>query len=157
MEMSKRIKERRKAMGLTQEELANKLGLQNSAIAKYEKGRVKNIKRSVIAEMSKILDCSPSYLMGFDEERNKNVTIFKEKDTVSGIECDIIRNVKQMNSKGKKMVYDYTNVVIGNPNYSVQEDEQILSAAHKRTDINPTKEDMDHDQKLMEDKDIWGD
>ena len=64
--MGSRIKERRVAMGYTQEELAAKLGLQKSAIAKYENGRVENIKRSVIKEMSHVLDCNPSYLMGWD-------------------------------------------------------------------------------------------
>lgn len=68
MEMSERIKERRIFMGYTQEELGEKLGLQKSAIAKYENGRVENIKRSVIANMAKTLECSPSYLMGWDEE-----------------------------------------------------------------------------------------
>lgn len=66
MEMADRIKERRIAMNFTQEELAQKLGLQKSAIAKYEKGRVENIKRSIIEKMSELLDCSPAYLMGFD-------------------------------------------------------------------------------------------
>lgn len=68
MEMSERIKERRIFMGFTQEELGEKLGLQKSAIAKYENGRVENIKRSVIANMARVLECSPSYLMGWDEE-----------------------------------------------------------------------------------------
>lgn len=67
MGMAERIKERRLAMGYTQEELAEKLGLQKSAIAKYENGRVENIKRSVIAKMSDILSCSPAYLMGWEE------------------------------------------------------------------------------------------
>lgn len=67
MEMSERIKERRIFMGYTQEELGEKLGLQKSAIAKYENGRVENIKRSVIANMAKILECSPSYLMGWTD------------------------------------------------------------------------------------------
>lgn len=67
MDMATRIKERRLAMDYTQEELASKLGLQKSAIAKYENGRVENIKRSVIQKMASILECSPSYLMGWDD------------------------------------------------------------------------------------------
>lgn len=67
MDMATRIKERRLAMDFTQEELASRLGLQKSAIAKYENGRVENIKRSVIQKMASILECSPSYLMGWED------------------------------------------------------------------------------------------
>ena len=48
MEMGEIIKQLRKAHNLTQEELGKRLGVQKSAIAKYEKGRVENIKRSTI-------------------------------------------------------------------------------------------------------------
>lgn len=75
MGMAERIKERRKAMGYTQTELGEKIGLQASAIAKYENGRVENIKRSVIANMAKVLDCSPSYLMGLDNKQQKEEKI----------------------------------------------------------------------------------
>ena len=68
MGMAERIKERRKALGYTQTELGLKLGLQASAIANYENGRVKNMKRSVIANMAKVLECSPAYLMGLEDE-----------------------------------------------------------------------------------------
>ena len=68
MTMNDRIKSQRIKLGLTQEELAEKLGLQKSAIAKYEKGRVENIKRSTIVNMAKILDCSPCYLLGFEDD-----------------------------------------------------------------------------------------
>ena len=66
--MPERIKEQRIAKGLTQEELGEKLGLKKSAIAKYENGRVENIKRSVIKKMAKALECSPTYLLGYDAE-----------------------------------------------------------------------------------------
>ena len=70
MGMPERIKERRTSFGLTQEELAQKLGLQKSAIAKYENGRVKNIKRTTILKMSRILGCTPSYLMDIEGDDN---------------------------------------------------------------------------------------
>lgn len=64
MDMGQRIKELRIEKGLTQEELAEKLGMQKSAIAKYENGRATNLKRSTIEKMCEIFDCSPSYLLG---------------------------------------------------------------------------------------------
>ena len=44
MELGQKIKEARLQKGLTQEELGKIVGLQKSAIAKYENGRVVNIK-----------------------------------------------------------------------------------------------------------------
>ena len=56
MEIGQKIKEARIAKGLTQEELGNIVGLQKSAIAKYENGRVVNIKRSTLQKLAKALD-----------------------------------------------------------------------------------------------------
>jgi len=67
-DMGARIRTRRTALGLTQEELAAKLGLQKSAIAKYESGRVVNIKQATLFRMADILGCSPSLLTGWDSE-----------------------------------------------------------------------------------------
>lgn len=64
MTMAEIIRRERKKKDLTQEELAKMLGLQASAVAKYESGRVSNIKRSTIEKMAKIFDCSPAYLLG---------------------------------------------------------------------------------------------
>lgn len=68
MNVGERIRLLRKQKGMTQQELAQKLGLKDSAIAKYENGRVENIKRSTLSEMAKVLGCSPIYLLGLDQE-----------------------------------------------------------------------------------------
>ena len=78
--MGANIKQKRKQKGLTQQELADMLGLQKSAIAKYENGRVQNIKRSTLEKMAAVLHCTPSFLMGFEdnpsiiEENTKTAT-----------------------------------------------------------------------------------
>lgn len=64
------IKKYRKETGITLKELGEKIGVQKSAIAKYENGRVKNLKRGVIAKLADALQCSPTYLMGLEEENN---------------------------------------------------------------------------------------
>lgn len=99
MGMAERIKERRLAMNFTQEELAQKLGLQKSAIAKYENGRVENIKRSIIAEMANILECNPAYLMGWDNTTNssiqkkKGITINVLGRVAAGIPIEAIQDI----------------------------------------------------------------
>ena len=76
MTMGDRIKELRTEAGMTQEELADKLGMQKSAIAKYENGRVENIKQSTIRKMAELFGRSPSYVMGFtDAPLPSNVSV----------------------------------------------------------------------------------
>lgn len=72
MKMGDRIRQMRIDAGMTQEELAEKLGLQKSAIAKYENGRVENIKRSTIQKMAELFDRTPSYVMGFTDTSDYN-------------------------------------------------------------------------------------
>lgn len=57
------IKFLREKNNLTQEELAQKLGLKKAAINKYETGRVQNIKKETIQKMSEVFNVSPSYIM----------------------------------------------------------------------------------------------
>lgn len=73
MNMGDRIKNLRISHNMTQEELGKKIGVQKSAIRKYEKGEVVNIKRATIETLSKIFNVSPSYLMCIDDNNNRNI------------------------------------------------------------------------------------
>ena len=68
MNIGEKIKNARLAKGYTQEELGKLIGVQKSAIAKYEKGRVVNIKRSVLAKIAHILEIPPIELVSDIEE-----------------------------------------------------------------------------------------
>ena len=69
MTTGERIRQARKAAGLTQKELAEKVGVKFSAIHKYETGMIVNLKRETIAELAKALDVSPAWLMCMDDEQ----------------------------------------------------------------------------------------
>lgn len=69
MNMGDRIKQLRQEKGLTQEELGKYIGVKKAAIMKYEKGNVKNMKRSSIETLSNLFNVSPSYLMCLDEPK----------------------------------------------------------------------------------------
>lgn len=67
MELYKRIKKRREELGLSQEELAHRMGYKSrSSINKIELG-LNDIPQSKIVEFAKALDISPAALMGFDD------------------------------------------------------------------------------------------
>ena len=63
MDIGKLIKEARLEKGLTQEQLGELVGVQKSAIAKYESGRVVNIKRSTLQKLAKALNLKGSDLV----------------------------------------------------------------------------------------------
>lgn len=67
MTTGERIKALRKSLGLTQEELGKRIGVQKAAINKYETGIVVNLKQSTIQALSKALHVSPVYLLNGDE------------------------------------------------------------------------------------------
>lgn len=63
MDVGKKIREARQSKGLTQEALGQIVGLQKSAIAKYENGRVVNIKRSTLQKLANALGLRGSDLI----------------------------------------------------------------------------------------------
>lgn len=62
------IKTLRKSKRLTQEQLGEIVGVKKSAIAKYEKGRVENLKRATIEKLANYFNVSPSYILGMQDE-----------------------------------------------------------------------------------------
>lgn len=106
------IKQARIAKGLTQEELGKLVGVQKSAIAKYENGRVVNIKRSTLQGLAKALDLKGADLI--DEE------IKKDPDAAAKNAADILRDqdlmeiiylYKSLNEDKKKQVKDFIRFV----------------------------------------------
>lgn len=67
--MGQRIKEKRLEKGLSLEALGKMLGVQRAAVSKWEHGAVENISQAKIGQMAKIFGCSPSWLMGYDDEK----------------------------------------------------------------------------------------
>ena len=65
--MDFRIAEARTAKHWTQKELADRIGTTQQSIQRYEAGS-RNIRASVLMELSKVLDVSVAYLLGMDEE-----------------------------------------------------------------------------------------
>ena len=104
MELGQKIKQARLQKGLTQEELGKIVGLQKSAIAKYENGRVVNIKRSTLQQLAKALD-----LRGSDLIIESNP---KEAATLHArvlMDADLMLSIEQyyeLSDEKKKMVRD---------------------------------------------------
>lgn len=74
-EIGNRIEKSRKALGMTQEELAKTLGLNKSTIQRYESGKIEKIKLPIIEAMANALGVRPEYLAGKSDTSENNIEV----------------------------------------------------------------------------------
>lgn len=80
MTIGDKIRLHRKALGLTQTELGEKLGVKTNAVSKWECGRVDDIPTSKIKAMAKLFDVQPSYLIDEKQPAPTNGDGLSEED-----------------------------------------------------------------------------
>lgn len=68
MTTGERMKQRRKEIGLSAEKIAERLGVSPATIYRYEKGDIEKVPVDIFAELAKILQTTPAYLMGWEEK-----------------------------------------------------------------------------------------
>lgn len=105
MEIGQKIKEARLRKGLTQEGLGKIVGLQKSAIAKYENGRVVNIKRSTLQKLALALDLRGSDLI--IEHNPKEAATLHAKVLLDTELMLAIERYYSLSDEKKKMVRDF--------------------------------------------------
>ena len=94
LELFRRIRSRRKELGISQEELAKRVGYKSrSSINKIELGK-NDIAQSKIAEIAAALDTTPEYLMGWQTEVSKRVN----ED-----EAELVDNYRSLTDEGKQL------------------------------------------------------
>lgn len=84
MNIGQRIKQRRKELRMSADELGARLGKDRSTIYRYEKGEIENLPLDILEPIAKALYTTPQYLMGWE-------TVQKKNDTLS----DIILKVRE--------------------------------------------------------------
>lgn len=89
-DIGKRIKEKRIELGITQEDLASKLGYKSkTTIAKIENG-TNDITQSRVVDFANALNTTPAYLMGWEDSESQSIPILNKKD-----ERDIAKRLEQ--------------------------------------------------------------
>lgn len=152
LELYKRIKTKRIELGLSQSELAERVGYSDrTSIAKIESGKT-DLPQSKIREFANALGVTSAYLMGWDE-------VDPPRLFPPGSKFMIITESKEMDK-----LLDYYNVLneIGQhealirieeltyiPKYKKKEGQE-LKAAHAIE--GASQEDIDHDNAIMDDE-----
>lgn len=68
MSVGKRIKNRRKDLNMSVDELATKLNKNRATIYRYEKGDIENLPIDILESLAEALNTTPQYLMGWDRK-----------------------------------------------------------------------------------------
>ena len=71
-DMARRIKELRKQRNMTLEDVGKIVGVGKSTVRKWETGMIENMKRDKIVLLAKALGTTPVFLLGWEEETQKN-------------------------------------------------------------------------------------
>ena len=107
--IGQRIKQRRIELGMTQEELAHKMGYASkTTINKIENG-INDVTQSKIIAFSKALETSVAYLMGWDDNLNKDAA-FLTVDLLSDQDAmNAMKKILELSKEDKKTIYDMIN------------------------------------------------
>ena len=110
MNTGERIRQARLAAGLTQSELADKVGVKFSAIHKYESGLVVNLKRETLSALASALGVKESWLLCLEGEETAAPRPVR----------DIDRVYDALNDSGRKELCRYGRYLTGISEYQAE-------------------------------------
>ena len=99
MTVGDRIQKKRNELGISQTDLAKKVGISKQTLYKYEKNIVTNIPLNKIEEFSKALHVPKSFLMGWEDNLTND-----NADLLTDILCneDLVEHIKKLMVISKK-------------------------------------------------------
>lgn len=119
--IGKNIKLLRKSKGLTLLELANRVGLSEGNVQRYESGNIANVSISVLLKFASALNVHPSHILGWD----KDGTI---SPTLTDVEKAILSKYRKLSPAGKKEVDHYLDFRLSSEAPRVEKDSGIFSS-----------------------------
>lgn len=123
MTTGERLKLRRKEIGFSAEKVADQLGVSPATIYRYEKGDIEKVPVDSLAELAKILQTTPAYLMGWESQADQaeindllaQIQASEEKEQ-SRI-AEMIQDFKELNDDGKAKAIERVHELTEIPRY----------------------------------------
>lgn len=172
MEFKDLVRTRRLELGMTMEELAKRVSVSTPTIQRYESGEIKNIRRDKVQRLSDALQCSPAYLMGWEDDDsdftlslNDILKLCKQKNTdmktliktisISDLfEYKVDEYWSKLNDLGKeKAVENLKDLTLIQKYCKDTPDYLQVVAAHAKP--GATDEEIQHDNDIMNNDELW--
>lgn len=166
-----RIRDRRKELELSADDVAIDLGVSRSTIFRYENGSIEKVPANVLESLADILKTTPGYLMGWEDDPddydNMDIDIptwwsgspkgyldflkaVNEDHKRETNEKQLLQSFIFLNDKNKKKAVSYVENLLSIQRLDAEQDD-LLNAAHERTDIEVTAEMHKADDDIMND------
>ena len=127
MTLGDRVKQKRENMGLSQEELADKMGYKSkTSIHKIEQG-ITDLPLSKVEELAKVLNVTTSYLMGWESKKEE-----KENDVFSQLTDEELAKLEKFKNMSTVMFMNEGNDIS-------DEDKETLAIAYAEVLISQRK------------------
>lgn len=93
---NERIRSKRQEKGITLAQIADKLGVTEATVQRYESGNIKSVPYEYMCAYGEILGCSPAYLMGWEEASPSTIAAHKDGDNFTPEELQKIEEYKKL-------------------------------------------------------------
>lgn len=158
MNIGKRIKQKRIELGMSVDEVANKLGKNRATIYRYESNDIEKLPVSILEPLSIILNTTPAYLMGWEYYDMKYPNVGKEcheyEEKLSRNKKQLLNEFEKLNDLGKKEAIKRVEELTHIDRYSDSTKDYCMVADNHEDYLMPIAAHNDNDdpeqQKLMQ-------
>lgn len=101
MKVGERIKKRRKELGMTVDELAERVGKSRATVYRYENGSIEKLPLEVVTPFAEALDLNPGYLMGWtdDPKEKRFYMTFQRKHFTDIVDKAVVEKLERIVQK----------------------------------------------------------
>ena len=138
--MNERIKQLRKALGLTQQEFAERVGIKRNAVANYETGRNEPI-GSVVNLICNEYNVNPDWLRDgtgemFIDPAAFSLDEYAQANKLTKTEISIIRGFMELDPATRQAIYNIFANAFNENNAAIPDDPQELEKLYPPIDEN---------------------
>ena len=106
--MGNYLSNRRKALGLTQKQIAELVDVSEATVSRWESGEIANMRRDRIAAYAKALKTTPSFIMSGDEPQ----TDTPAPVVLTAPQSILLAAFNQLNEEGQQKAQDYVDDLV---------------------------------------------
>lgn len=104
MTVGERIRNKREHLGISQTDLAKKVGISKQTLYKYETNIITNIPSNIVENIATVLNISPAILMGWETDREHTYNLVPKEEM-------LISNFRTLNEQGQDYILQTMDMV----------------------------------------------